>query len=257
MQQHPFTISTFYKVAGIAVVVLAAAVLWMLLVLYGEATAFLALTDSLVYICLMATCAYVYWYVALFLQVFQVKLAVALFVQVICLGITFVFLLLLGTVEPELFGRQIFLHLVYGILCWIILMQWYSGFQKKTQPVEKEEKTAIVEVKKDAIDRISVKEGSEIHIILITELLYLQAYGDYVLLYTNTGKHLKEQTMKYFELHLPSSFVRIHRSYIVNTNQISRVELFGKENYNVRLKNDICLRASATGYKLLKERLSL
>lgn len=242
---------------GIAVTILAAAILWVLLVLYGGATVFLASADSLTYICLMVVCAYFYWHITLFSPVFQVKIAAALFVQVFCLGITFVLLFLFGIVEPEWFGRQIFLHLVFGTLYWIILMQWYSGFQKKTQPVEKEEKPVEVEVKKEEIDRISVKAGSEIHIIPVEDLLYIQAYGDYVLLFTDTGKHLKEQTMKYFELHLPSSFVRIHRSYIVNTNQISRVELFGKENYNVRLKNDTCIRVSNTGHRLLKERLSL
>jgi len=254
MQQHPFTISTFYKAAGIVVAVLTAAVLALLLVLYGGVTVFLALFDSLVYVCLMAVCAYVYWYVAPFLQVFQAKIAVALFVQVVCLGMTF--LLFLGFESLELFAGMIFLHLVYGFLCWIIVMQWYSGFQKSGQPMEIKEDFEPVEVK-DAINHVSIKEGNEIHIVPVEDLFYIQAYGDYVMLFTNTGKHLKEQTMKYFELHLPSSFVRIHRSHIVNANQIIRVELFGKENYNVRLKNGVCLRASSAGYRLLKERLSL
>jgi hypothetical protein len=254
MQEHPFIISTFYKAVGIAVVVLVAAVLALLLVLYGGATVFVALFDSLVYVGLMAVCAYVYWYVAPFLQVFQAKIAVALFVQVVCLGVTF--LLLLGFESSELFGGRIFLHLVYGFLCWIIVVQWYSGFQKSGQAVEIEEDFEPVEVK-DAINHVSIKEGNEIHIVPVEDLLYIQAYGDYVMLFTNTGKHLKEQTMKYFELHLPFSFVRVHRSYIVNANQIIRVELFGKENYNVRLKNGVCIRASSAGYRLLKERLSL
>lgn len=77
-------------------------------------------------------------------------------------------------------------------------------------------------------------------------------------LFTPGGQYVKEQTMKYFETHLPpAQFVRIHRSCIVNTEQILRVELFGKENYQVRLKSGVCLRASNAGYKLLKERLSL
>ena len=64
--------------------------------------------------------------------------------------------------------------------------------------------------------------------------------------------------MKYFETHLPeNSFIRIHRSCIVNSDQIIRVELFGKDSYQVRLKTGVCLRASLTGYRLLKERLSL
>ncbi|KAA6331588.1 hypothetical protein EZS27_019812, partial [termite gut metagenome] len=52
-------------------------------------------------------------------------------------------------------------------------------------------------------------------------------------------------------------FARIHRSCIVNTNRITRIELFGKDKYNVWLKNGDKLRASIGGYKLLKERLRL
>lgn len=64
--------------------------------------------------------------------------------------------------------------------------------------------------------------------------------------------------MKYFEAHLPASqFVRIHRSCIINAEQIMRIELFGKESYQVRLKNGASLRGSNAGYKLLKERLAL
>ena len=103
-----------------------------------------------------------------------------------------------------------------------------------------------------------MKNLSRIHIIHLDELLYIQSSGDYVTLFTPSGQYVKEQTMKYFEAHLPSDiFVRIHRSCIVNMEQILRVELFGKENYQVRLKNDVCLRASLSGYKLLKRRLNL
>ena len=108
------------------------------------------------------------------------------------------------------------------------------------------------------LDRISVKDGSRIHLIHLEELLYIQASGDYVALFTTDGQYIKDQTMKYFESHLPANlFIRIHRSCIVNSEQIMRVELFGKESYQVRLKTGVCLRASLTGYKLLKERLSL
>ena len=118
--------------------------------------------------------------------------------------------------------------------------------------------TSPTTVPEEILDRISVKDGARIHIIPIKEIFYLQACGDYVTLFTTSGQHVKEQTMKYFERSLPSpEFVRIHRSYIVNTEQILRVELFGKETYQVRLKDGTYLRASSAGYKLLKERLSL
>ena len=121
-------------------------------------------------------------------------------------------------------------------------------FIKEEKPEEQEE----------TIDRITVKDGSRIHIIKVDELLYIQACGDYTTLITPTGEYIKEQTMKYFEGHLPSdNFVRIHRSTIVNVTQISRVELFGKETYQVLLKNGTKLRVSLTGYRLLKERLGI
>ena len=113
-------------------------------------------------------------------------------------------------------------------------------------------------VPEEILDRISVKDGARIHIIPIKEIFYLQACGDYVTLFTTSGQHVKEQTMKYFERSLPSpEFVRIHRSYIVNTEQILRVELFGKETYQLLLKNGVKLRVSLSGYRLLKERLGI
>ena len=90
------------------------------------------------------------------------------------------------------------------------------------------------------------------------EEILKEACGDYVMLITPTGEYLKEQTMKYFETHLsPDTFVRVHRSTIVNVTQISRVELFGKETYQLLLKTGVKLKVSLSGYRLLKERLGI
>ena len=116
----------------------------------------------------------------------------------------------------------------------------------------------FVDEKPDFIDRIAVKNGSKISVIPTEEIIYLQAEGDYVMIHTKDNRHLKEKTMKYFESHLDSKiFVRIHRSYIVNVNQIARIDLYDKENYSVNLKNNISLRASINGYKQLKQLLNM
>lgn len=110
----------------------------------------------------------------------------------------------------------------------------------------------------ESIDRITVKDGSRIHIIKVEDLLYIQACGDYATLVTSDGEYIKEQTMKNFETHLPAdNFVRIHRSSIVNVTQISRVEQYGKETYQVTLKSGVKLRVSLSRYRLLKERLGI
>ena len=110
----------------------------------------------------------------------------------------------------------------------------------------------------EIIDRITVKTGQKLHIIPLEELIYIQSDGDYVQLVSKDGKYLKEQTMKYFEIHLPQNqFVRIHRSYIVNIAYITRIESYGKQNQIVGLKNKEWLKVSISGYKLLKETLRL
>ena len=137
--------------------------------------------------------------------------------------------------------------------CGIICRLWQT--EKFTAPeVEK----AAPLPQEESIDRITIKDGSRIHIIKVEDLLYIQACGDYATLVTSDGEYIKEQTMKNFETHLPAdNFVRIHRSSIVNVTQISRVEQYGKETYQVTLKSGVKLRVSLSRYRLLKERLGI
>ena len=109
-----------------------------------------------------------------------------------------------------------------------------------------------------SITRIAVKERQQIHVIPLDDIDYLEADGDYVKLHSAKKTYLKEKTMKYFEENLPQQqFIRIHRSYIVNVNEVSKIELYEKDNYRVHLKNGECLKASSNGYKMLKAAVSL
>lgn len=108
------------------------------------------------------------------------------------------------------------------------------------------------------LTRIAVKNQQKIHVVPTQEIDFIEAYGDYVKLHTIKGIFLKEQTMKYLEENLsPQQFLRIHRSFIVNVNEVSGIELYEKESYRVYLKNGKSLKASSTGYKALKEMIKL
>ena len=110
----------------------------------------------------------------------------------------------------------------------------------------------------EKIERIAVKSGTKIHVILVAEILFLQADGDYVQIFTAQGKYLKEQTMKFFEEHLPDNqFVRVHRSTIVNIEMISRIELYEKQNQLLTLKNGQQIKTSPAGYNTLRSILNL
>lgn len=144
--------------------------------------------------------------------------------------------------------------------CWAIYDNMLPGKEETMDIInEKDEESLLVheskplKVEAELLERIAVKSGQKIQVVLVPEIMYLQSDGDYVMIYSATGKYLKEQTMKYFEEHLSSEkFVRIHRSYIVNVEMISRIELYKKQQQMLTLKNGHQLKTSIAGYKALK-----
>ncbi len=159
------------------------------------------------------------------------------------------------------------LQLVLGTCFFTITAFVYNNNLKKIKEhevemeLEKIETEAVAEISeepKEVIERIAIKIRQKIEVVLVSDILFIQSEGDYTMIHTANNRFLKEQTMKYFELHLPANlFVRIHRSYIVNVLAISKVELFEKQTYRITLKNGVQIKASAAGYKLLKNTLSL
>ena len=107
-------------------------------------------------------------------------------------------------------------------------------------------------------NRIVVKNGSKIKIIPVHEILYIEAYDDYVKIFTPEGLQIKKKTMAHYEGVLnPSDFLRVHRSYIVNLHQITRVEPYDKTNHLALLKNGAKIPLSRNGYLKLKEVLGI
>ena len=110
----------------------------------------------------------------------------------------------------------------------------------------------------DLLARIAVKIRHKVHVIPVQDIRYIEADGDYVTIHTEKDKFLKEKTMKYFETHLdPARFIRIHRSTIINIDFMDKLEYYDKESYAVLMKDGASLRASTSGYKVLKEALKL
>jgi len=106
--------------------------------------------------------------------------------------------------------------------------------------------------------RVVVKTGSKIRIIPIQDIHYFEADDDYVKLYTQDGSFLKGKTMNYFEKILnPSQYVRVHRSYIIQIPQITRIEPYEKDSHIALLKSGAKIPISKSGYAKLKAVLGL
>ena len=106
--------------------------------------------------------------------------------------------------------------------------------------------------------RIVVKTGSKIKIIPVHDVFYLEAADDYVKVHTQEGSFLKNKTMSHFEKTLdPQQFVRSHRSYIINIQQITRIDPYEKDNHVAILKSGTKVPVSRNGYVKLRTVLGL
>ncbi|SDZ87575.1 LytR/AlgR family response regulator transcription factor [Pedobacter hartonius] len=127
---------------------------------------------------------------------------------------------------------------------------------KQTAPTEELLETAAMSPAQQ--HRVVVKTGGVIKIIPVNDIHYFEADDDHVKLSTTEGHFYKNKTMSFFENTLNSEqFIRIHRSYLINLAQVSRIELKEKDSYVVLLKSDIWLPVSKTGYIKLKAALGI
>ena len=106
--------------------------------------------------------------------------------------------------------------------------------------------------------RIVVKTGGKIKIIPVPIIEYIEAADDYVKIITAEGSFLKNKTMSFYERCLPThSFVRVHRSFILNLQEITRIDPYEKESHLAILRSGARLPVSKAGYAKLKEVLGL
>lgn len=103
------------------------------------------------------------------------------------------------------------------------------------------------------LDRVVVRDGARVHIIPTTKLDYVEAQDDYVALASEGHKYLKQQTIASLEEALdPHNFLRVHRSYIVNLERVSKIELYGKDSRLLILNDKTRLPVSRAGYDRLR-----
>lgn len=110
----------------------------------------------------------------------------------------------------------------------------------------------------DELNRIVIKDGAEISILAVSDIHYIEACDDYVKFVLSDSHYLKKQTMSYYEKSLESAqFVRIHRSFILNLNQLTKIESFEKNSYVAILRNGKRLPISRNSYGELKMKLGI
>jgi two-component system LytT family response regulator len=103
------------------------------------------------------------------------------------------------------------------------------------------------------LERVLVRDGARVHVIATDKIDYIEAQDDYVRISAGGASHLKNQRLSELETQLdPETFLRIHRSYIVNIDAISRIEPASKDSHAAVLKDGTKLPISRSGYQKVR-----
>jgi two-component system LytT family response regulator len=133
------------------------------------------------------------------------------------------------------------------------IARFLSQYQAKELP-----EAVDYPVSEERSKRIVVRVKNEIKIIQTQEVAFFEAEDDYISIHTQEGKFLKKMTMKQLEESLdPDKFARVHRSFLVNLQQVSGLEPYEKESYLLRLRSGQKIPVSKSGYTRLRQVLGL
>jgi two-component system LytT family response regulator len=102
------------------------------------------------------------------------------------------------------------------------------------------------------VERVAIRDGANVHVIPVLKVDYVEAQDDYVSFRSEGKTFLKQQTLAEVESALdPAQFVRIHRSYILNIDRLSKLELYAKDSHAAILRDGTRLPVSRSGYARL------
>lgn len=108
-----------------------------------------------------------------------------------------------------------------------------SGFQEKRPPTD------------GWLRKILVRTSSSVVLINVDDVTHIEAQSFYARAHTRGSSHLVRRSLGWFEERLdPERFVRIHRKYIVNVDQIAEVKPWSRKAFEVVLSNGDMIRLS-------------
>lgn len=112
----------------------------------------------------------------------------------------------------------------YGVIDYLLKPIYFPRFLKAIDRFLSLNSSETIAIS-DEINSINVKVDGHFVEIELSKLLYAQSFGNYVKIFTTTKTYLASITTNEIERCLPnSSFLRIHKSYIVALDKIQTSE---------------------------------
>ncbi len=126
------------------------------------------------------------------------------------------------------------IYVLAVILYFIVLLKAFLLLIHRSFANQKKSKSLKAEKNKFRKGYLSVRADRQQAKILHGDINYIESMGDYVRIYVDSGTPvITRERISHLAKKLPGNFLRIHRSYIVNTHKIdffSRTELQIKDS---------------------------
>jgi len=109
----------------------------------------------------------------------------------------------------------------------------FNRFIKAVYKVQKQMNLPRQNFESAAVEKsVLIKSGYDYIHIKEADILFIKSEGDYSFVYTSENKYLASDSLKHWEETLiQKSFVRIHKSYMVNVSKLDKV---GPSNIEIR-----------------------
>jgi len=88
-------------------------------------------------------------------------------------------------------------------------------------------------------DKLLIKKKGKEFVVRLDQISTIQSGGNYIYIHTNNQVYPMRSTMNKMQEKLdPNHFIRVHRSYIVNSNFIQEILTINPQEYKIILKNN-------------------
>ncbi len=150
------------------------------------------------------------------------------------------------------------LYLINGILSAVIGLGNYLTINLfETKHTDSDITTEGI-IEAEPIFQIPSKQGENIVLIPVTKVLYFEAYDNYSFVIDEEGeKKLCDFSLLFLESRLGKNFIRIHRKYIVNKNNIAAVRPHLNKRYIIELKDGSSITSSKSYAGIIKDLIRL
>lgn len=119
----------------------------------------------------------------------------------------------MNSVSVDTFTMGIIIYLIVFFSAFIELIRRFFGQEKEIISLSE---------KKEANEQkmISIRVDRRLVPLIIDSIVYIESLADYVKVHTTIETHITKEKISKLEATLPDTFIRIHRSYLVNSPHI-------------------------------------